>query len=82
MKRSEENVGWRNLNISRLRKTTLRWLGPVKRRDENSILRRVMELEVEGRKPVVRPKKTWNKVVEEDMKKLNLAEDMAEDRKQ
>ena len=41
-----------------------------------------MELEVEGRKPVGRPKKTWNKVVEEDMKKLNLAEDMAEDRKQ
>ena len=35
------------------------------RRDENSILRRAMELEVEGRRPVDRPKKTLSKVVEE-----------------
>ena len=66
----------------RLRKMRLRWLGHVKRRDESSILRRVMELEVEGRKPVGRPKKTWSMVVEEGMRKLNIAEDMAEDRKQ
>ena len=50
----------------------------VKRRDENCILRRAMELEVKGRRPVGRPKKTWSKVVEED-KKLNIREDMAED---
>ena len=41
-----------------------------------------MELEVEGRKPVGRPKKTWSKVVEEDTRKLNITEDMVEDRKQ
>ena len=42
-----------------------------------------MELEVESRKPVGtgRLKKTWNKIVEEDMRKLNITEDMAEDRK-
>ena len=46
----------------RLRKMRLRWFGHVKRRDENSILRRtMMELEVEGRRPVGRPKKTWIK---------------------
>ena len=39
-----------------------------------------MELEVEGRKPVSRPKKTRSKVVEEDKRKLNIMEDMAEDR--
>ena len=39
-----------------------------------------MELEVEGRRPVGRTKKTWSKVMEEDMKKLNFTEDMAEDR--
>ena len=66
----------------RLRKTRSRWFGLVKRRDENSILRRAMELEVEGRRPVGRGKKTWNKVVEEDMRKLNITEDMAEDRQQ
>ena len=39
---------------------------------------RAMELEVEGRRPVGRPKKTWSKVVEEDMRKLNITEGMAE----
>ena len=34
-----------------------------------------MKLEVEGRRPVGRPKKTWSKVVEEDMRKLNITED-------
>ena len=42
----------------RLRKTILRWFGHVKCKNENSILRRAMELEVEGRRPVGRPKKT------------------------
>ena len=37
----------------RLRKTGLRWFGHVKCRDENSILRRALELEMEGRRPVV-----------------------------
>ena len=60
----------------------LRWFGHVKCRDENSILRRAMELKVEGRRPVGKPKKTWSKVLEEDMRKLNITEDMAEDRQQ
>ena len=34
-----------------------------------------------GRRSVGWSKKTWSKVVEEDMKKLNFTEDMAEDRK-
>ena len=53
-----------------------------KRMDENSILKRAMELEVEGRRSVGRPKKTWSKVVEEDMRKLNITEGTAEDRQQ
>ena len=48
MKRSEENVGWRTSVEHRLRKMSLRWFGHVKRRVENSILRRAVELEVEG----------------------------------
>ena len=38
----------------------------AKQREEDSILMTVMELEVEGRRTVGRPKKTWSKVVEED----------------
>ena len=60
----------------------MKWFGRVKRRDENSILRRAMELEVEGRWPVDRENKTWSTVVEEDMRKLNFMEGMAEDRQQ
>ena len=41
-----------------------------------------MALEVQGRRPVGRSKKTWSKVVKEDMRKLNITEDMAKDRKQ
>ena len=37
---------------------------------------------MEVRRPVGRPKKTWSKVVEEDMRKYNIKEDMAEDSKQ
>ena len=37
---------------------------------------------MEGRRPVGRPKNTCSKVVEEDMRMLNITEDMAEDRKQ
>ena len=44
--------------------------------------RRAKELDVEGRRPVGRPKKTWSKVVEEDMRRLNITEDMAEDKQQ
>ena len=47
MKRSEEDLGWRTLNT--LRKMKLRWFGHVKRRDENSKVRRALELKVEGR---------------------------------
>ena len=43
----------------RLRKMRLRWFGHVKHKDENSKLRRATELEVEGRRTIGRPKKTW-----------------------
>ena len=41
----------------RLRKTRLRWFVHVKCRNENSILRRAVELEVDDRRPSGRPKK-------------------------
>ena len=44
----------------------LKWFDHVKCKDENSILKKAMELEVEGRRPVGRPKKIWSKVVEKD----------------
>ena len=66
----------------RLRKTRLRGFGHVKYRDKNSILRRAMELKMEGRRPVGRPRRPGKMVVEENLRKLNIIEDMVEDRKQ
>ena len=62
-------------------KTRLRWFDHVKCRDENRLLRRVMELVTKGRRPVGRPKKTWKKTF---MRKLNIIKknNMAENRKQ
>ena len=60
-------------------KTRLRWFVHVLPRDKNSIFRRAMELEMEGRNPVSGSKKSWGKVVEEDRRKLNIAEDIAEE---
>ena len=34
-----------------------------------------MGLQVENKRPVGRPKKTWSKVVEEDTRKLNIKEE-------
>ena len=35
---------------------------------------RAMELKFEGRKPVGRQKRTWSKVVEEDMRKVQISQ--------
>ena len=69
MKRSEEWICGLENREHRLSKMRFKWLGHVKCRDENSILRTAMKLE--GWRPLGRPKKTLGKVVE----------DMTEDKK-
>ena len=75
---------WRNRERewSRLRRARLRWFGHVRRREEGHILRRAVELEVAGKRPVGRPRKTWKQEVEEDLRRLNIREDMVDDRQQ
>ncbi len=63
-----------------LRKIRLRWFRHVRR--EEHILRQAVTFKVEGRRPPGRPKKTWRKVVEEDMRMMNIKEKMALDRQQ
>ncbi len=52
------------------------------RRREEHILRRALSFDAGGRRPPERPKKTWRRVVEEDMRMLNVTEEMAVDRQQ
>ena len=60
--------------ISKLRRDGLRWYGHIKRREEGHVLRKALELEVEGGRKAGRPKKTWRRCVEEDTKEKNIDE--------
>ena len=63
---------------SKLRRNRLRWFGHVKRRGEDSAVGRAMRMEVPGRRPVGRPKKSWRRCIEGDMEDLGIEEDTAE----
>ena len=53
----------------------VRWYGHVLRRDDDSVLRVALDLEVSGKKKRGRPKKTWMKQVEEETEKIGLKMD-------
>ena len=82
MKTSEELRNMMGIEsvVAVVKRSRLRWMGHVLRKDEQDWVRRVMEMEVEGRKGRGRPKKTWQKVVEEDMRSRGLKKDDAADR--
>ena len=58
----------------------LRWFGHVKRRDEGNWVRKCMDMEIEGKNPKGRPKRTWRQVVKDDLKLMGVEEEEAEDR--
>jgi len=55
-----------------LRETRLRWLGNLERMDETNLVKRVGEERVPEHIKRGRPKKSWDEVVKEDMKKRGL----------
>ena len=62
------------------REARLRWFGHVQRRDSEYIGRRMLRLELPGRRPRGRPKRRFMDVVKEDMKVVGVKEKEAEDR--
>ncbi|KAF7655305.1 hypothetical protein LDENG_00057930 [Lucifuga dentata] len=64
----------------KVREARLRWLGHVQRRDSEHIGRRMLRLELPGRRPRGRPKRRFMDVVKEDMKLVGVREEEAEDR--
>ena len=52
--------------ISVLQQDRLRWYGHMLRKEDNDLMKKCMEYEVEGVKSGDRPKKTWRELVEKD----------------
>jgi len=52
----------------------------VLRKDDNGLVKKCMEYEVEGARPRGRPKKTWREIVEKDGQACKLSRDDAMDR--
>ena len=63
-----------------LQQNRLRWYGHVLRKDDDDWVKKCMEHEVEGSRPMGRPKKTWKEVVCEDCQARKLNKEDAMDR--
>ncbi len=68
--------------MEKMREARLRWYGHVVRSEEESIAKRALCLNMEGKRPRGRPKKRWMYRMKEDMKHDNVAPDDALDRKE
>jgi len=55
-----------------LGETRLKWLGHLERMDETNLVERVGEERVSGHMKRGRPKKSWDEMVKQDMKKERL----------
>ena len=75
---------WGTVKIRRigekLRGERLRWFGHVKRREESYIGRRMMKIEIPGKRTRGWPRRRWNDNIKEDVKKAGVREEEAEDR--
>ena len=63
-----------------LRRRRLRWYGHVARRDIEEPLGNILNFEAPGRRPPGRPKKSWKRTVEEDMRVVGAKKEDALDR--
>lgn len=65
----------------KIQEAMLRWYGHIVRREENYVGKKVLKMELEGKRKRGRPKKRWMELIREDLTKKNLDEELAKDRK-
>ena len=63
-----------------LRRGRLRWFGHVERMEDSNWVKRVRNVNVEGAVTRGRPKKTWDEVIQRDLRYMNLNRETARDR--
>ena len=74
------------VNRKRLRNTgiakasSIRWYGHVLRKEDENVIVKALKFEVSGSRGRGRPKQTWKKQVENEMKKNGLEKENACDR--
>ena len=76
--RSTVKVEWLGM---KMREGRLRWYGHVMRRDQEYVGRKMMEMELPGKRRRGRPKRRFLDVVKEDMKEVGVKKMDIEDRK-
>ena len=64
-----------------LRQKRLRWFGHVQRRDKDEATRNILQMSVNGKRNRGRPKLRWRDLVKEDMARIHMTTEMAEDGK-
>ena len=64
----------------KMQERRLQWFGHVMRKEEESVCRRVMNMEVPGRRKRGRPRKRWKDTLNEDMRDKNLQREDTQDR--
>ena len=73
-----------NLQIENItevvRRARIRWFDQVERMEEENWVKRTTRMEVEGRRPAGRPKKTWRETVNADIKQLGIDPEDTNDR--
>lgn len=69
------------MNIEMMREARLRWYGHAVHSEEESVARRAMRLNPEGKRPCGRPKKRWMDRIKESMKHGNVTPEDALNRK-
>ena len=64
----------------KVREARLRWYGHVRRREVGYVGRRMLEMELPGKRRKGRPKRRYMDAVKEDMRAVGVTEEDAEDR--